>query len=85
MVGESILDYAKDARRKKKKDIENAVKGKWCRFRRDWRVDGVKPFHEQSLQYGSAKLLKDELDRISQDLKQKLTDSSRNDYQGSVD
>jgi hypothetical protein len=58
MVGGSILDDAKDARRKKKKDIEIVVKGKWCRLRRDWRVDEVKSFHEQSLQYGSAKLLK---------------------------
>jgi hypothetical protein len=50
-VGGSILDYANDARRTKEGDIENVVKVKWGRLRRDLRVDEIKSFHEQSLKY----------------------------------
>jgi hypothetical protein len=82
-VGGSILDYANDARRKKKGDIENVVKDKWGRLRRNLHVDEIKSFHEQSLKHGNVTLLKDELKHISQDLKQKLADS-QDDYSDSV-
>jgi hypothetical protein len=82
-VGGSILDYANDARRKKRGDISNVVKDKWGRVRRNLRVDEIKSFHEQSLKYGNATLLKDEWKRIAQDLKHKFADS-QNDYSDSV-
>lgn len=83
-VGGTILDYANDARRKKKGEIQNVVKDKWGRLRRNLRVDEIKSFHEQSLKHGNVTLLKDELKKISQDLKQKLADS-QDDYSDSLD
>jgi hypothetical protein len=82
-VGGSILDYANDARRKKRGDIENVVKDKWGRVRRSLGVDEIKSFREQSLKHGNVTLLKDELKRISQDLKLKFVDS-QDDYSDSV-
>jgi hypothetical protein len=84
-VGGSILDYANDARRKKKGDIESVVKDKWGRVCHNLRVDEIRSLREHSLKQGNVTLLKDELKRVSQDLKQKLTDSSQNAYQDSVD
>jgi hypothetical protein len=74
-INKHILDYANDARRKKKGDIQNVVKDKWGRWRHNLHVDEIKSFHEQSLKHGNVTLLKAELKQISRDLKQKLADS----------
>jgi hypothetical protein len=75
-INKYVMDYANEARRKKRGDIQNVVKDKWGRLRRNLRVDEIKSFHEQSLKRGrNVTLLKDELKRISQDLKQRLADS----------
>jgi hypothetical protein len=46
-VGGSILDYANDARRKKKGGIERVVKDKWFRVCHNLRVDEIKSLRER--------------------------------------